>query len=82
MSNYQTLEPLGRDDKSVYLSVSLRGSLAGQYRDLLINGDTNTAQEMINRLLVTPHPDVLRAYEDDMVVIGLRSERGRFFPDW
>lgn len=78
----QCLEPLGRKDRKFTMPVSLRGSLAEQYLQLAKGQSKEKAEEFVSALLAALNPDVVRVNSPEGIVIGLQSERGKFFPDW
>ncbi len=76
------LEPLSIKNTKYNLSVSLRGSLAGQYYELLSSRDKIACSDYVQELLFSEDPDLIKYQEEWVIVIGRNSERGRFFPDW
>ena len=81
MTSEQTLLPIGRRDSCTSVNVSLRGSLANQYYELL-NQSKDAATSFIDRLLGSDDIDIVRYIEDEAIVIGRQSELGYYFPDW
>ncbi len=77
----QTLEPISNRSTSVPLPISLRGTLADKYHRLMMS-DVDKAACFIRELASTSNFNVERHYDGEHIVIGLHSERGRFFPDW
>ena len=65
----------------ISVSVSLRGSLAGEYVRLRETGNKASADVFVESLLLSDDPDVIRLPQDTAIVIGRHSERGQFFPD-
>lgn len=66
------------------VAVSLRGSLAAEAaRKIAESADPQGAVgEFVHDLLDSNARDVLHYFEGDALVIGRRSERGQFPPDW
>ncbi len=77
----EILEPISNRYASVLLPISFRGSLAAKYYSLKILGG-NDVTDFIEKLLTTTNPEVIRYHDGKNIVIGLRSDKGRFFPDW
>ena len=82
MSMRQTLEPVCRKDSTVPLNISLRGSLASEYYRLVTNHSKQEARTMIDGLLASSDCNIYRYLDRDILVIGLISERGHYWPDW
>ncbi len=66
------------------MRVSLRGSvasdLAGQFRiDQRCEGQLS---DYVITLLESGDPDLEYLVDDDCIVVGRRSERGQYPPDW
>ncbi len=76
------IEPLGIKQAELPVPVSLRGSLAGRYFDLISNDGRQAAANFIRSLLFSRSSDLLKYREGNQIVIGLCSEKGMFFPDW
>ncbi len=74
-----TIEPSSDRAASASLHVSLRGSLADQYYRLVQRGNTE-AQTFIERLLISEDPNVLCFPEEEVIVIGLKSEMECYLP--
>jgi len=77
-----TLLPIGRRDRRMCVNVSLRGSLASQYYELLNKKSKNEATSFIEHLLKSTDIDIVRNFADEAIIIGRKSERGHFIPDW
>ena len=82
MTAEQTLLPISRRDRCTPVKVSLRGSLASQYYELLDKKSKDDAVLFINHLLKSKDEDIIRSFDDEALVIGKQSEKGEFFPDW
>lgn len=80
--NNSVLEPLSRRESAMPVSVSLRGSLAQRLMELQLNEHRSKARKYIQALLVSTDLDLVRFHDSSGLVIGLRSERGMFYPDW
>ena len=76
------VEPVSIQNTKPNLSISLRGSLAENYYNLTKVSKKNDADSLINTLLTSNNPDLIRFREEECIVVGLRSEVGRYFPDW
>lgn len=79
MSN---LEPLSFHNTETKLPISLRGSLAQQYYQMLLAGEDYALKEFLSKLVASNDRDIVRYVDGKNLVIGLRSEKGLFFPDW
>lgn len=77
-----TLEPISIKNTDANLPISLRGSLAHEYYELLLRGESKSVQDYLSVLLTSTDPNIIRYKEGFNLVIGLRSEKGQFFPDW
>lgn len=64
------------------MQLSLRGSLAQQYYDLACQGALVTAEKFVGSLIESLDPDLEKRIDGDLLIIGKRSERGKFSPDW
>jgi len=73
-----------RDERcrSRELSVSLRGTLAGNFMQTYRHSGVHAAHAFIRQLLDSDHPDIVQMVDGGLLVIGLASERGHFLPDW
>lgn len=76
------VEPISIKNAKPNLLISLRGSLAGHYFTLTQEGAVDNANIFINELLTSNDCDLIRFKEGESIVIGLRSEVGKYFPDW
>ncbi|MEH6468843.1 MAG: hypothetical protein V7725_04430 [Porticoccus sp.] len=74
------IEPLSIKDINNYLKVSLRGSLAEQYCGL--SDDEAQQNAFMFSLLNNRDPRIIKIVENGQLVIGMRDERGGYFPDW
>ena len=74
------IEPLSIKNINNYLKVSLRGSLAEQYCGL--PDDEAQRDTFICSLLNNRDPRIIKIVENGQLVIGMRDERGLYFPDW
>lgn len=61
---------------------SLRGSVAKKFHEIETAKGFDGATEYVNRLLESTDEDLLRYPEGDVLVIGLKSEKGSMPPDW
>jgi hypothetical protein len=65
-------------------NISLRGSLADDCARKMLSMEV--AQKQLNRhierLLKSNNPDLLKINNKGNIIIGKRSERGKFPPDW
>lgn len=77
-----TVETLSIKNIKSELPLSLRGSLAANYQKLTEQGLFSDAQHYLENLCSTNNPDLLRYPDGEFIVIGLESERGKYFPDW
>ena len=82
VTGQQTLEPVGRRDRTLPVKVSLRGSLAAEYYRLLTTVSADVASSYMRELFQWPDPDIVRLILGDDVIIGLRSEQGNYLLDW
>jgi len=82
MSGHQTLEPLSKHEKVIPLAISLRGRLASKYYQLLSDNAEGDAQSLIQNLLASDDPNILKCMDDNSIVIGLLADRGKYYPDW
>ena len=64
------------------MQLSLRGSLAQQYFDLASQGALVTAEKFVGSLIESLDPDLEKRIDGDLLIIGKKSERGRYSPDW
>lgn len=78
MNAMTELEPLSKCNVNESGVISLRGSLAGKYYDLL----AENRDVFILGLLDTELEGVVWKVEAGQVLIGLREEVGTYFPDW
>ena len=76
------LVPLGIKDTRYSISVSLRGSLAGQYCQIAQNESWEDAEEFLKGLLYSSDDRLLKIVDEEKIVIGYHRERGMYFPDW
>jgi hypothetical protein len=76
------VEPISIKNTKPDLSISLRGSLAGNYFSLVDEGKDEEANNFINTLLSSNNADLIKFKEEKSIVIGLKSEKRKFFPDW
>lgn len=77
-----TLEGISIQNMNPVLSVSLRGSLADDYYHLTYVDNTQEANHFIKSLLVSNDGNLIRYREGEQIVIGLLSEKGKYFPHW
>jgi len=71
--------------KNGSLAVSLRGSLASEFMQLSAKPDVNqqTLKKYLLALVQGSSPDLLLSYDTEgRLVVGKRSERGMFPPNW
>lgn len=61
---------------------SLRGSIAEKFHKIETTKGFDEATEYVNRLLESTNEDLARYPEGDVLVIGLKSEKGSMPPDW
>jgi hypothetical protein len=78
----QTIMPVSRRDRRISVNVSLRGSLASQYYELLNKKSKDEATSFIEHLLKTKDIDIIRSFEDEAIVIGRKTDRGHYNFDW
>ena len=66
------------------LAVSLRGSLAAEVAAAMASSlDPERAAELyVQTILASDDRDLMRVAEEGALVLGRRSERGCFPPDW
>ena len=66
------------------LLLSLRGSLAGEAAQRMARSHDpqQAAEEYMRELISTREGDVMHYVDGSTLVIGRRSERGHFPPDW
>lgn len=76
----QTLEPLSRKQCNEKLNIELRGSLAELY-DRKLFGNVNT-DVFIGDLIDSSSPDIVKILSKKGLVIGMKDDKGKFFPDW
>jgi hypothetical protein len=76
------VEPLSIRDAEASLPVSLRGSLAGEYFQLVSKSDRKGCKAFLNELLLSDDIDLLKIKYTGCLVIGRKSEVGMYFPDW
>lgn len=76
----QSIERVSKYNGKEKARISLRGSLAEKYYELIYN-DKDTAA-FIDELLATTRQGVIRKIEGSQLVIGLDSDRGKYYPDW
>jgi hypothetical protein len=64
--------------------VSFRGSLAAEAASHIADATNpeRAAAEYVQRLLATGNPDLVQLPDQERLVLGLKSERGHFPPDW
>jgi len=64
--------------------ISLRGTLAGEYiKTLAENGGAQISMDnYLSSLIMSNDPALLKLNENEITVIGKRSERGNYPPDW
>jgi len=77
-----TVEPLSIKSTDPRLTISLRGSLASEFSTLLMQADGSKADDFMRTLLGATDENIVRFREGNSIVIGLRNERGLYFPDW
>jgi len=82
MTAEQTLLPIGRKDRRTSVNVSLRGSLASKYYELLNKISKDEATAFIEHLLGSSDLDIVRYVDGETIVIGRESECGYYYPDW
>jgi hypothetical protein len=72
---------IARSDK---FAVSLRGSLATEAARAMASSSNpeRAAEQYVRTILASRDPDLIRVAEEDLLVIGRRSERGCYPPDW
>ncbi len=68
--------------ESTKFGFSLRGSLASTASILLEESGCEAVREYLNRLMAEKDVELVRYFENKMLVIGKRSELGQFPPDW
>lgn len=68
----------------VQLNVSLRGSLAGVYAAAMNKPGFQKAGELFltGLFAIGNDPDLVREKEGDTMVVGLKSDIGKYPPDW
>ncbi len=76
------IEPLSIKRTTFSLPVSLRGSLADQYCQLISYHDKDEGERYIKKLLFSDDEELVKIRSDEQIVIGLISERGKYFPHW
>ena len=66
------------------MKLSLRGSLASQVAEHLRPGERHDEAlgPFVTSLLLANDPDIEYRLEDDCMIVGRRSERGQYPPDW
>lgn len=77
-----TVEALSIKNINSELPISLRGSLADNYQNLIERGMSEEAKRLLDNLLSSNDTGLLRYPEGNYIVVGLQSERGKYFPDW
>lgn len=63
-------------------AVSLRGSLADRFHNMMTNSNQSRCQKFIEELLVSDDPAVEKRICDGVMIIGMQAEIGEFPPDW
>jgi len=76
------IEPLSIKNTKQQFTVSLRGSLAHKYYELSQEGEEKLARELMQEILHSKDLDISRCLSDGVMIVGLYSEKGCFFPDW
>lgn len=76
----QILEPLSKKQCNEKLNVELRGSLAELYeRKLFANVNTDA---FLWDLIDSHSPNIVKILSRKGLVIGMKDDKGKFFPDW
>jgi hypothetical protein len=65
-----------------WLRVSLRGTLAATFMHMRRTAGTEAAHAFVRELLDSERPDIVRMLDGTLLIIGLASERGDYWPDW
>lgn len=76
------VESLSIGQAELSIPISLRGSLASRYYELMSNSSKHEAVQFIRELLYSNDGDLLKFRDGQRIVIGLCSEKGMYFPDW
>jgi hypothetical protein len=63
-------------------AVSLRGSLADKFHNMMANSRQSRCRKFIEELLLTNDPAVEKRLNDGVMIIGMHAEIGKFPPDW
>ena len=76
----QILEPLSKKQCNEKLNIEVRGSLAELYeRKLFANANTDA---FLWDLIDSNSPDIVKILNRKGLVIGMKEDKGKFFPDW
>lgn len=70
------------DSQPVRCRISLRGSLASTYHQILLGQGMVDGDRYIESLLSSSDPNLEKRANGGQIVMGLKTDRGLFPPDW